>query len=123
MSTPPVHQVQIYDSSWGGWRWYDGLTEREHYGRVEAIAIARQAAARSATFRFRVINTNSGDVVRVCQPGRRGVTVRPADWAEKDDQAGASYAARMSIDPGDEDPAWAAKAAAKREMDDWAAGG
>jgi hypothetical protein len=69
----PYHQVQIFDSTWGGWRWYQGLTEDETYSRVTAGRIAQEAAERSAVHRYRVLNLRTGEPVRVVLPRRRAV--------------------------------------------------
>lgn len=66
--SPPGHQVQIYDTSWGGWRWYDGLTPKPAYSRRVALQLAEEAAHYSFSLWFRVVNLNRGQAIRVYSP-------------------------------------------------------
>ena len=71
-------QVQIYDSAWGGFRWYDGLTEQETYSEAEAVEIVEQARELNPSRLFRVMDLAAGRMVdtRTPKPGAREIPLR-----------------------------------------------
>lgn len=79
----PYHRVEIYDASWGGWRWYEGLTPQEFYSRRAAIDLAVTAAEQTAVHRYRVLNLKSGEPVRVVLPKRPAFSFRMSDFAKQ----------------------------------------